>query len=76
MAPKEIELITALVERRDELRQWLMAEAPQAAREQAHLDGGSSEQAYWTHGYQAALDDIIRLVSSPRAAGTAGRSIH
>jgi hypothetical protein len=54
--------IQQLQQRRDGIRQWLQQEAPYAAGDQRHLDANSPERAYWHHGYQAALTDIIDLV--------------
>lgn len=53
-----------LVERRDNIREWLEQQGEPADLEQRHLDQGSSEQTYWHHGYQAALDDILKLLKS------------
>jgi hypothetical protein len=65
----------ALVERRrDDILEWLEDEAPHAAVDQKHLDAASSERAYWHHGYQAALSDIIELFSSAeQRLGSVGR---
>ena len=65
-----------LARRRDEIREWLRAEAPQTALEQAHLEEGSSEQAYWSHGYQSAIDDVIRFLNAPQASNNGGRTSH
>lgn len=50
--------------RRDGIREWLDEEAPLTAAEQKHLDEGSPERAYWHHGYQAALTDVIDMLTS------------
>ena len=65
----------ALVERRrDDILEWLEDEAPHTAVDQKHLDAASSERAYWHHGYQAALSDIIELFSSAEQRfGSMGR---
>ncbi|MEI9899731.1 MAG: hypothetical protein WDN31_05805 [Hyphomicrobium sp.] len=55
--------LALLVERRDNIREWLGQQGELADCEQRHLDSGSSEQAYWHHGYQAALDDMLKLLS-------------
>jgi hypothetical protein len=75
--------ISLLERRRNILRQWLDDEAPYTAVDQKHLDADTPERAYWHHGYQAALGDIIDLLitgdqrsgtadtpSSPRLAGS------
>lgn len=53
--------LAILVERREHIRQWLDDQLELTDFEQKHLDAGSPEQAYWHHGYQAALDDILKL---------------
>ena len=55
--------IALLIERRDNIREWLLEQGELAETEQRHLDVGSSEQAYWHHGYQAALDDMLKLLN-------------
>ena len=30
--------------------------------EQCHLDAGSTEQAYWHHGYHSAVVDVMRIL--------------
>jgi hypothetical protein len=50
--------------RRDSIRDWLDEEAPYTAIDQRHLDSDSSERAYWHHGYQAALTDVLNLLTS------------
>ena len=65
--------IALLERRRDKIREWLEDEAPQAASDQKHLEIASPERAYWHHGYQAALTDIIDLLHpATRKCGTAG----
>jgi hypothetical protein len=54
--------MTLLLSRRDNIRHWLEAEAPYAAFDQKHLDADTPERAYWHHGYQAALTDVLRLL--------------
>ncbi|MGH9810465.1 MAG: hypothetical protein ACRD9W_25000 [Terriglobia bacterium] len=54
----------ALLElRRDDILGWLDDEAPYTAADQKHLDQDTPERAYWHHGYQAALADVIELLS-------------
>ena len=52
-----------LLARRDGIRDWLSCEAPYTAADQRHLDAHSPEQAYWHHGYEQALADVINLLS-------------
>jgi hypothetical protein len=67
-----LDKIALIEQRRDDIRQWLEDEAPHAAFDQKHLDAASPERAYWHHGYQAALDDVIDLLSSAaRRSGSA-----
>jgi hypothetical protein len=55
--------IALLEQRRDDIRDWLNDEAPFTAFDQRHLDADSPERAYWHHGYQSALTDVIRMLS-------------
>lgn len=55
--------IMLLQQRRDGIRQWLDDEAPYTDCDQRHLDANTPERAYWHHGYQAALGDIIALLT-------------
>lgn len=43
------------------LSHWLKENAPDLA-DQAHLDEGSSERAYWHAGYLQALRDVLALL--------------
>jgi hypothetical protein len=45
---------------------WLGSHAPACGREQAHLDEGSRERAYWHYGYLMALRDVLDVVSGRR----------
>jgi len=56
------ESLAILVQRRDQIRSWLAGEAPYTKTDQKHLDPDTPEQAYWHHGYQSALNDIIELL--------------
>ena len=47
--------------RRAKLKRWLADEAPYTSADQKHLTASTPEQAYWHHGYQAALADVLRL---------------
>ena len=39
--------------------------------DQKHLESASPERAYWHHGYQAALNDVIDLLTaSTRKSGS------
>lgn len=58
--------ITLLQRRRDGIREWLDLEAPFAEVDQRHLDADTPERAYWHHGYQAALADIIALLAAQK----------
>jgi hypothetical protein len=61
-----------LLSRRDNIRQWLEMEAPYADFDQKHLDADSPERAYWHHGYQAALTDVLHLLRRADKSGTPG----
>ena len=67
--------ITLIEKRRDAIRAWLDDAAPYTAQDQRHLDAHTPEQAYWQHGYQAALNDILRmLITTDSASGNEDRS--
>ena len=42
------------------LREWLRANHPETFEEQKHTDAGTSERAYWLHGYMMAIYDLIQ----------------
>lgn len=52
-----------LRQRRDNIREWLDEEAPYTEVDQRHLDAHTPERAYWHHGYQAALTDIMAMLA-------------
>ena len=56
--------LSLLRRRRDGIRDWLDEEAPYTAADQRHLDTDTSERAYWHHGYQAALTDVLEMLTS------------
>lgn len=67
--------ILLIEKRRDAIRAWLNEAAPYAAHDQRHLDAHTPEQAYWQYGYQAALNDIMRLLATTDSvSGNADRS--
>lgn len=49
-----------LQQRLEALSRWLDSNAV-AISAQDHLVSGSPERAYWHHGYQCALSDILQL---------------
>lgn len=55
--------VALLRQRRDNIREWLDEEAPYTEVDQRHLDAHTPERAYWHHGYQAALTDIMALLA-------------
>jgi hypothetical protein len=55
--------VTMLRQRRDNIREWLEEEAPYTDVDQRHLDAHTPERAYWHHGYQAALRDIMAMLA-------------
>lgn len=55
--------VALLRQRRDSIREWLDEEAPYTEVDQRHLDAHTPERAYWHHGYQAALNDIMSLLT-------------
>lgn len=64
--------IKLLRRRRDDIREWLDLEAPFAEVDQKHLDADTPERAYWHHGYQAALADIIKMFEAKRQKNGSG----
>lgn len=52
-----------LRQRRDNIREWLEEEAPYTDVDQRHLDAHTPERAYWHHGYQAALSDVMAMLA-------------
>jgi hypothetical protein len=42
------------------LTRWLERHCPNCETEQAHLDPGTREQAYWNYGYLVALRDMLK----------------
>lgn len=55
--------IMLLKQRRDGIREWLDEEAPYTEHDQRQLDANTPERAYWHHGYQAALTDVIDMLT-------------
>lgn len=62
--PESSDIVPSLVEQRDAIRDWIEDEAPYSLSDQRHLVESSPERAYWHHGYQAALDDVVRLLTA------------
>jgi hypothetical protein len=71
-AMKRKKNISLLRRRRDDIREWLDIEAPFTEVDQKHLDADTPERAYWHHGYQAALADIIDLLNADRRKSGSG----
>jgi hypothetical protein len=55
--------VSMLRQRRDNIREWLDEEAPYTDVDQRHLDAHTPERAYWHHGYQAALTDVMAMLA-------------
>lgn len=62
--PENSDLVSILVEQRDAIRDWIEEEAPYSLADQGHLVENTAERAYWHHGYQAALDDVVRKLTA------------
>ncbi len=43
---------------------WLNREHPEVFEEQLHIRSGTSERAYWHHGYMMALADVLRALGA------------
>lgn len=56
----------AIDQRIDDLTDWLAANCPSCTHEQAHLDEGTRERAYWHYGYLVALRDLRDLLAGRR----------
>ena len=54
--------LSLLQRRRDGMRDWLDEESPYTAADQRHLDSDTPQRAYWHHGYQAALTDVLDML--------------
>jgi hypothetical protein len=50
-------------QRADDTYVWLQENHPECQKEQAHLDKGTPERAYWHFGYYMALRDILALMN-------------
>lgn len=62
MTTPDPNIVSAIRERMQGIRQWMADEAPYVAADQRHLDAHTPERAYWHYGYQAALKDVLDLV--------------
>jgi hypothetical protein len=59
--------LEALLEKRiAPVSQWLARHAPYCATDQAHLDEGTRERAYWHYGYVVALTDVRDVLRNGR----------
>jgi hypothetical protein len=59
--------LEALLEKRiAPLAKWLAQHAAYCAAEQAHLDEGTRERAYWHYGYVVALADVRDVLRNGR----------
>lgn len=56
--------LVLMAERRDQIREWLEQQEEPTDLDQKHLDSGTPEQAYWHHGYQSALDDVLKMFTA------------
>jgi hypothetical protein len=60
-------LLQVLRSRIATLTRWIDKHCPDCETQQAHLDEGTREQAYWNYGYLVALRDILKKLSGSRA---------
>lgn len=52
-------LFNGILDRYYGQREWLKDEHPETFKEQKHIEHGTSERAYWHHGYMMAIGDIF-----------------
>lgn len=71
----DVSLITKLALRRKALGEWLEEHAPGTFENQEHLDEDSPARGYWSHGYLAALSDVIELIAR-QESNSAGSASH
>jgi len=57
----------SLRDRAERMEQWLRENAPEVAKDQAHLDTGSEARAYWNYGYLMALRDVLNVIDRGEA---------
>jgi hypothetical protein len=65
-APPRTDSIDAqisLERRASVIEEWLQTNHPSIRDEQAHLDTGSPQRAYWHYGYLMAIRDILGLIN-------------
>ena len=58
------EVIQKMEGRHDGQYEWLKENHPEVFDEQKHIESGTTERAYWHHGYMMALRDTIKLLQS------------
>ena len=58
------ELNAALSTRMDGLAEFLRKDGRDVFSEQAHLETGSRERAYWHYGYYVALKDVMAKINA------------
>jgi hypothetical protein len=61
-----LELLLAIQNRQQEIKDWIAENAPQVWKEQKHLDEKTEERAYWHFGYICALTDILNKATAKR----------
>lgn len=66
---KKTDILSLLIDQRDSIRSWLDQASIDAPTEQRHLVEDTAERVYWHHGYQAALDDILRHFTATSPSG-------
>ena len=62
--------IDRIIERKSDIRDWLDEAAAFTSIDQRHLTADAVERAYWHHGYHAALDEVVRLLTCADQADT------
>jgi hypothetical protein len=59
-----VDALGVLRERASELEHWLRECAPEAERQQVHLNEGTVARAYWNYGYLVALREVLDTMNN------------
>lgn len=59
---EQLKNFDAVLQRHANHFDWLKKNHPEVFVEQKHCEEGSSERAYWHHGYMMAIRDVMRIL--------------